>query len=244
MARATLNRTTFGPAGTIDEPFRAAFRELLAAGAASAADPLLRTAKMLRAAPGDVLVHENQAPFAGVLVEGLLRIVVSLPDGRSASIHYVRPAAFVALPTLFTPTPLSVHAVTSSSAIVLDAATVIETARANADFALFVARQLAMAVARVPAIIEHFGFTPVQQRVASHLLALSQPGPGAGQLQVLVTHAALADYVGTAREVVSRTLRVLADDGLITIAHSRIQIVDAAGLREEAGRASMDRGKR
>lgn len=244
MARAMLNHLTVGAPGVIDEPARLAFRTLLADGASSASDQLLRTAQVLCASAGDVIVNENQPPFAGVLVDGTLRTVVTLPDGRSASIHYVRPATFFALPTLFTPTPLSVHAVTDATAIVLDPTTINETARANPGFAWFIARELAMAVARVPGMIEHFGFMTVHQRVAAHLLALAEPGPVDSEIHVHVTHAALADYVGTAREVVSRTLHVMVEDGLINIAHGRIGVIDVAGLQAEAGRASMDRGRR
>jgi CRP/FNR family transcriptional regulator len=221
----------------IDGASRSAFEKLLADGAPLAVEPLLRTARMVHAAAGEVLIHDNEpAAFAGVLVEGRLRTVVNLPDGRSASIHYIRPTAFFGLPTVFTPTPLSVHAVTEASAIRLDAATVIESLGAVRGFGWFIARQLAMAVARVPHIIEHFGFLPVRQRLASHLIALTD-----SDRYVEVTQAALADYVGTAREVVSRTLHAMAGDGLIAVEHRRISILDFDGLRSEAGRASMDR---
>ncbi len=108
---------------------------------------------MIHARPGDVIVEDSQPPFAGVLIDGQLRTVVALPDGRSASIHYIRPTAFFGLPTIFTPTPLSVHAVTESSAISLDPATLTETMLAIRGFGWFIAHQLAMAVARVPLII-------------------------------------------------------------------------------------------
>ena len=225
-----------GPIGVIDDAGRRAFESLLAEGASSAVEPLLRSAQMVHVSPGEVLVQENQPPFAGVLIDGQMRTVVSLPDGRSASIHYIRPTAFFALPTLFTPAPLSVHAVTESRAIALDPAAVTEAMLNIRGFGWFIARQLAMAVARVPAIIEHFAFMPVYQRVASHLIALAD-----ADQHVRVTQAALADYVGTAREVVSRTLHALADGGLIRVEHRGIAILDLEGLRAEAGRASMER---
>lgn len=236
MPTPSDQRNSYGPVGVIDEPARLAFGELLAEGGPLAVEPLLRTAHMLHSFAGDVVMRENEPAFAGVLVEGRMRTVVTLPDGRSASIHYIRPTAFFGLPTVFTPTPLSVHAVTESKAIVLDATTLTESIRSIRGFGWFIARQLAMAVARVPLIIEHFGFMPVRQRLAAHLIALSD-----GDQHVRVSQAALADYVGTAREVVSRTLHAMAGDGLIMVQHRQVSILDLEGLREEAGRAAMDR---
>ncbi len=229
MQRAGRPAGSSGPVGAIDDAARLAFASLLA-DAPSAVEPLLRSAHMIRVRAGDVVMEDNQPPFAGVLVEGRLRTVVTLPDGRSASIHYVRPPAFFGLPTVFIPTLLSVHAMTEATAIALAPAAVVEAGRSQPGFGWLVARQLAVAVSRAPSIIEQFGFKTVQQRVAVHLLALADAGG-----DVHVTQAKLAEYVGSAREVVTRGLHALAEAGLVANAHGRVRILDAAGLREEAG---------
>jgi len=123
--------------------------------------------------PGELLVAEEEVDRAGVLIEGLLRTVVSLPDGRAATIHYPSPVNFFGLPTIFVPVPLSVHVVRTATVVELDAEELRRSARESPEFSVFVSRQLAAAVRRVPSIIEEFAFRTVSQRLASHLISLS-----------------------------------------------------------------------
>jgi CRP/FNR family transcriptional regulator len=167
----------------------------------------------------------------------MLRTVVSLPDGRAATIHYPRPVQLFGLPSVFYPVALSVHVVRAATVVELDAQEVRRCAREFPEFGLFLNRQLAAAVGRVPAIIEAFGFRTVSQRVASHLISLSEPAIVSGERKAHVTQVALADYVGSAREVVSRCLQSLSDEGLVAIGRGWIRITDEAGLQRRAGQS-------
>ena len=180
-------------------------------------------------------MEEEQTDHAGVLIEGMLRTVVSLPDGRAATIHYPKPVQFFGLPTVFTAVPLSVHVVRKATVIELEATEVRRCARVFPEFGEFLSRQLAAAVGRVPAIIEDFGFRSVSQRVASHLISLSEPDTLTGERTAHVTGTALAEYVGSAREVVSRCLRSLSEQGIVTIARGSVHIVNEARLQRLAG---------
>jgi len=203
-----------------------------------AAAHLRPTSRLRTARAGAVVVREGQTDRPGVLLEGMLRTVVSLPDGRAATIHYPTPVQFFGLPTVFGPVPLSVHAVRNATYVELDGQALRRVARELPDFGWFLSRQLAAAVSRVPAIIEEFGFKTVSQRVASHLINLSEPDAMAGGRTAHVTHAALAEYVGSAREVVSRCLRSFAEDGLVAMSHGSVRIIDELELRQLAGESS------
>ena len=181
---------------------------------------------------GEVLYSADGPARVGVLASGLLRTVVPIPDGRRATLQYIKPGGVYGLPTIFHPVPLRVEVVRRAVVIEIDPDAIERAARRSADLAWLISRQLAGAVLRVPAIVEEFGFKPVRKRVARHLLALAVHDPHQGLLVANVTRQDLADGVGSAREVVSRCLRSLSDTGLIRIATASITILDAEGLKQ------------
>jgi CRP/FNR family transcriptional regulator len=222
--------------GQIDASTRAAVASYFAGVGPKPVDELLKTARLRSARPGEYLVLPDQLDQAGLLIEGIGRTVVALRDGRSATIHYVRPVGFVGLPTVYVPIPLSVRAITNATVIGLEAETVQRAAREYPDLGSFLTHQLARAVLRVPTIVEEFGFKTVTQRIASHLMDLSEPEASTGSRVANVTQTTLAEYVGSAREVVSRCLQSLVADGVVTVGYGSIRLVDEAGLRRLTGR--------
>lgn len=220
--------------GVLDAAGRMAVNSLLSVVGPRPAAYLLRTARQRTARVGEMLVAAEQTDQVGVLIDGMLRTVVSLPDGRSATIHYPTPVQFFGLPTVFYPIPLSVHVVRKAIVVQLDGQAVRQCARDFPEFGLMVSRELAAAVGRVPAIIEEFGFRSVSQRVASHLIRLSEPAV-IGERIAHVTQVALAEYVGSAREVVSRCLRSLSKEGVVAIGRGSVRILNEAKLQRLAG---------
>ena len=81
-----------------------------------------------------------------------------------------------------------------------------------AMFALFSRR-----LTRLMNLVEGVAFAPVEQRLAQ---ALIERGP-----DISATHQPLADAVGTAREVVSRQLRVWAEAGLVATQRGALQLL-------------------
>lgn len=219
----------------IDASARAAVSSFFSGVGTEPVAKLLKTARLRTAHPGELLIDGEQVDQAGLLIDGILRTVVSIADGRSATIHYMRPVGFVGLPTIYLPVPLRVYAITKAAVIKLDGATLHRAAREFSELSSFLSRQLAGVVLRVPSIIEEFGFKTVTQRIASHLIALSEPEGLTGVRSATVTQTTLAEYVGSAREVVWRCLRPLIGDGLVSVGFGSIRIIDEAGLRRLAG---------
>ena len=75
------------------------------------------------------------------------------------------------------------------------------------------------------ALVEDVAFRPVAERLARILLARETAG------SVHLTHEALAAELGSAREVVSRTLSLLAARGVIATHRGGIDLLDRAALR-------------
>ena len=84
-------------------------------------------------------------------------------------------------------------------------------------------------------MIEEFGFKTVTQRIACHLIALSEPDSLSDVRSTKVSQTTLAEYVGSAREVGWRCLQSLINDGLVSVGFGSIRIIDEAGLRRLAG---------
>ena len=87
-------------------------------------------------------------------------------------------------------------------------------------------------------LLEDFAFRPIEERLARLLVTydadvneVDKNDPdytGAGQ--ILKTHQEMATDLGTAREVVSRTLKKFEDDGLVRLERGLITIVNRTGL--------------
>jgi CRP/FNR family transcriptional regulator len=66
----------------------------------------------------------------------------------------------------------------------------------------------------------------LDQRLAN--LLINKPGP------IHTTHQALADELGSAREIVSRLLKGFAEQGWVKLGREQIDITDAAALKKFA----------
>jgi CRP/FNR family transcriptional regulator len=81
-------------------------------------------------------------------------------------------------------------------------------------------------------------FGTVRQRLCSHLLSMATTAEGGALEAGPVTHQELANAVGTAREVVSRTLGSLTRARIVSVNRDRIRIADPARMLEEVGTLS------
>ena len=73
-------------------------------------------------------------------------------------------------------------------------------------------------------------FGSVRQRVARHLLDLAADRQHDADLVAPVTQQALADAVGTAREVVTRTIHDFRAAGFVDTTRTGIRLLDPDGL--------------
>jgi CRP/FNR family transcriptional regulator len=71
-------------------------------------------------------------------------------------------------------------------------------------------------------LVSAVAFQKLDQRLAA--LLVSKPSP------LLVTHQALADELGSAREIVSRLLKGFADQGWVKLAREQIEVTDKTAL--------------
>jgi len=93
----------------------------------------------------------------------------------------------------------------------------------NYIFGLFSER-----MAELMQLVTSVAFQKLDQRLAA--LLISKPNP------IHITHQALADELGSVREIVSRLLKYFVEQGWISLGRERIQIIDALELKNFAER--------
>lgn len=94
-------------------------------------------------------------------------------------------------------------------------------------FRQFVFDSLGKRLHDVMAKLESVNFTSIDSRIANTLLARKN-----GAARINVTHEALAEEVGTAREVISRHLKQLERKQLITLERGAVVLIDTQALSE------------
>jgi CRP/FNR family transcriptional regulator, cyclic AMP receptor protein len=201
-------------------------------------EELLDGALRRKAAAGNTLHRVGEGErHVELVVDGVVRVHVSAPDGRTLTVRYCRTGALIGVLSLYAEPfvmPVTTQAVVDSELVAIRPAVV----RRLADRDIRVARALLLELSeRAVAFAAEIGgsaFSSVRQRVARHLLDLATHRQRGRELIAQVSQQELADAVGTVREVVVRTLRELRHDGLLETRRGGIRIVAPDRLLAEA----------
>jgi CRP/FNR family transcriptional regulator len=189
---------------------------------------------------GAVLYRDDDAPRVGLVVDGLIRIFLTSAEGRQITVRYVRPGAMIGAPTAIGgPVDVSAQALTETALLTLDVDVLRSLARIDPGLAWALAEEVTR---RLYEVLEAFAgnvFGPVRQRVARHLLDLAADRQRGAILLAPVSQQALADAVGTAREVVARTLHDLRGAGLVESTRQGILLLDPGRLHEVASTGEL-----
>lgn len=178
--------------------------------------------------PAGSLLFDEGAPCQGfpMLLEGSVRVARGSPGGRTLELYRVTPGELCVVSTacLFGHAALSAHGQTvEATELLLLSPAGLEQWCAHAPFRRFVFGVLADRLADLMALAEAVAFQQLDQRLAQALL-------GHGR-ELVTTHQALADSLGTVREIVSRLLNRFERNGWVRLSRERIEVLDSAALR-------------
>jgi CRP/FNR family transcriptional regulator, anaerobic regulatory protein len=194
-------------------------------------DPLLTAQALWISVPAGTTLFEEQAPCQGfpLVLDGEVRVARGSAQGRSLELYRVGPGELcvVSASCLFGQQPLSAHGETTAStrlAVLPPAA--FDACCAHEPFRRFVFGVFADRLADLMALAEAVAFQRLDQRLAAALL-------GHGEV-LLTSHQALADELGTVREMVTRLLRRFERSGWLVLGRERIELRDASALRRLA----------
>ncbi|MDP2007692.1 MAG: Crp/Fnr family transcriptional regulator [Rubrivivax sp.] len=187
--------------------------------------------------PGGTTLFDEGAPCQGfpMVVSGAVRVARGSPGGRTLELYRVTPGELCVVSTacLFGQTPLSAHGeALEATELVLLTAQGLDSWSQHAAFRRFVFGIFGDRLADLMALAEAVAFQRLDQRLAQALL-----GHGAS---LSTTHQALADSLGTVREIVSRLLSRFERAGWVRLSRERIDILDSHALRTLAAGAASD----
>jgi CRP/FNR family transcriptional regulator len=176
-------------------------------------------------------------PVDGVFLvtSGTLRVYHLTAEGREATLYRVRPGetCILALTAAFRREQYPAWVETEATPLRFALLPGEEFRRLydqEPAFRGFVFEVLSGRVFELMSRLEELGSLSLEQRLAAFLLAEAD-----GAAEVAMSQARLAAHLGTAREVVSRSVRSLAACGLVATSRGRIRLLDVPALRERAG---------
>jgi len=188
--------------------------------------------------PAGQLFHRMDGPPAfplGVMVSGLARVYAISSAGRQATIRYIAAAEvfglpFVVAPELFGEVPpvWGVRALTDCHIVQLSPGRFRAVVARDAANIWPLCTEMMRTMMVTHDMLTRDVFQPVRARVARHMLDLAERD--AGQLVVAASQQDIADAIGSVREVVSRAVLWLRDEGFIRRS-GRVYVLDnPAGL--------------
>jgi CRP-like cAMP-binding protein len=182
--------------------------------------------------PGEIIFSErDQASGLYVVVQGELRSIRQNLEGREQVLSTEVPGAVLAVVPTFNGGAYysTMIADKPSQLLCIEARDVHELCREHPELLWNVARVLGHKVRHYAELIETLALRNVDQRVAQHLLTVSQErAVRAGEgcvLEITMTQAEMASRVGSTREVVNRALGHLQRRGLIQMKGTRLLTV-------------------
>lgn len=178
--------------------------------------------------PAGTQLFQEGSPCQGfpMVLQGEVRVARGSAQGRSLELYRVGPGEMcvASASCLFGQSVFMVHGVTSQATrLLLVDRSGFETWVNDPEFRRFVFGIFADRLADLMSLAEAVAFQKMDQRLATRLL-------GHGEV-LTVTHQALADELGTVREIITRLLKRFERAGWISLGRERITIVQAEALR-------------
>lgn len=178
--------------------------------------------------PAGTVLFSEQSPCQGfpLVLEGEVRVSRHSGDGRALELYRVVPGelCLVSSACLFRSEPMSARgSTTRATTLVLVPPPVFSQWLATPVFRDHVLGLFAERMADLTSLIDAIAFHRLDCRLAAALL-------GHGQ-HLHTTHQALADELGTVREIITRLLRRFEREGWVRLGREQIQISDSAALR-------------
>ena len=193
-------------------------------------DKLLREARVVRYAEGrQVFGPQNIPDSLMFLHSGRIRVSQSSDVGREIVLYRVEAGESCVLTTacMLSEEAYNAEGVaeTDVTAVTLPKSAFDRLAAEEDSFRRFVFSAYSRRLIDLLRVVDDVAFGRIDVRLAARLLALED---GAAEIQS--THQALANELGTAREVVSRILNDFQKRGLIHQTRGRIALLDRAAL--------------
>lgn len=185
-----------------------------------------------------ILFEDDPGDALYVVATGQVKVVLIGEDGREVILSVMGPGEFFGEMSLLDDEPRSAHviAMEDSALAVLRREDFESLLTQTPQIALALLREMSRRLRRADEKVGSLVLLDVQGRVARLLLDMASE-EGGERITRRLTHHTIAQMIGSSRETVSRTMRDLADKGLIAVQRRDIVIRDRVALESSAGRA-------
>jgi len=196
---------------------------------------LVRMAVRREFAKGEVIFREGDAaPGIFIVAQGLVRIYKLAATGKEHVLHLAGPGMTFAEVAVFGgfACPATAEAIEDTVCVLLPAEPLGAALRGDHRLCLQILSGMALWVRSLVSLLEGIVLRDAAGRVAGYLLQLHSQQGAAIALPGLKKH--IASHLNLTSETLSRTLRQLRDDKLITEKRNGLVIEDVKGLQRIA----------
>ncbi len=190
----------------------------------------LQAGAMFMCLPAGTVVFDENQPCQGfpLLLSGNIRVIKAAANGRELQLYRVEPGESCIL----TSSCLLGHASYHARGVVEQDVEIVALPPAifrallskHEPFRDYIFSLFSERLTDLMQLVSAVAFQKLDQRLAALLVA--KPNP------INTTHQALADELGSVREIVSRLLKNFAEQGWVKLGREQIEIVDAPALRK------------
>ena len=186
---------------------------------------------------GQVIYVEGEPAESIFLIEsGWVKATRMSRQGREQALMFLHSNEIFGDIAIFTgsPYPGTVTALEAVDAWVISAEDILNLTRRYPDLAMAVTRRMGERVLHFVELVEELGLCSVEARVARTLLrnAELKDGRFITPRQTWTTFDEMAVRLGTVRDVLSRALRTLENEGLLKVERQEIVLLNPEGLAE------------
>lgn len=198
-------------------------------------DALMGIARIKEHPRGELLFSEGEkAEGFFVVLDGKVKVYKLSPEGKERILHIIHPGGTFAEAAIFGDGlyPAYAEPLQSSKLVFLPKDGFLGLLRDNSQISINMIAGLSKFLRQFANQIEDLTFKDVPSRLARYLMELSR-----GKKQVVdlpISKSQLASNLGTVSETLSRTLRKLSEDDLITVSGKTFEIHDFDRLEELA----------
>jgi CRP/FNR family transcriptional regulator, anaerobic regulatory protein len=191
-------------------------------------DGLLANAIVMQIPGGTVVFDENQ-PCQGfpMLLSGSIRVIKSSPNGRELQLYRVTPgeSCIITSSCLLGHTRYTARGIAEQELemVLLPVSSFQALLDEHESFRDYVFHLFSERLSDLMQLVSAVAFQKLDQRLAA--LLITKPSP------LHTTHQALADEIGSAREIISRLLKGFSDQGWVKIAREQIEVIDSTSLK-------------
>jgi CRP/FNR family transcriptional regulator len=169
--------------------------------------------------------------------QGKARILRTGPDGREQAFRITTTGdTFGEVPVIDRqPSPASVQTLEPSEVVLIPSDSFVRAIRSHPDVAIRVLVHVARRLRSFTELVEQISLQTVQSRLARYIYQLAREEGQVRNRSIVVprqiTQQDLASIVGSVREVVSRTLKAMEEEGILTVRRTEFEVHDLDALR-------------